>query len=81
FSDYIGYVNLSLDKLITKSLNGVINQIYMVLIAYLILELVEIPEYFGKKLLDKLRYLQLELSRRCSIVHWSFDWQPELLVT
>ncbi|WNC54229.1 MULTISPECIES: IS4 family transposase [unclassified Thermosynechococcus] len=74
-------MHLSLDKLITKSLNGVINQIYMVLIAYLILELVEIPEYFGKKLLDKLRYLQLELSRRCSIVHWSFDWQPELLVT
>ncbi|QEQ00681.1 transposase [Thermosynechococcus sp. CL-1] len=74
-------MHLSLDKLITKSLNGVVNQIYMVLIAYLILELVEIPEYFGKKLLDKLRYLQLELSRRCSIVHWSFDWQPELLVT
>ncbi|URR34692.1 transposase [Thermosynechococcus sp. HN-54] len=74
-------MHLSLDKLITKSLNGVINQIYMVLIGYLILELMEIPEYFGRKLLDKLRYLQLELSRRCSIVHWSFDWQPELLVT
>ncbi|HIK25657.1 MAG TPA: transposase [Thermosynechococcus sp. M46_R2017_013] len=77
-------MHLSLERLMTKSLNGIVNQIYMVLIAYLIayliLELVEIPEYFGKKLLDKLRYLQLELSRRCSIVHWSFDCQPELLV-
>ncbi|URR34627.1 transposase [Thermosynechococcus sp. HN-54] len=73
-------MHLSLDKLMTKSLNWVINQIYRVLIAYLILELVEIPEYFGRKRLDKLRYLQLELSRRCSIVHWRFDWQPELLV-
>ncbi len=52
----------------------------MVLITYLILELVDIPEYFGRKLLDKLRYVQLELSRRCSTVHWSFDWQPELRV-
>lgn len=67
-------------KLITKSLNGVMNQIDIVLIAYLTLELVEIPEYFGKKLLDKLQYLQLALSRCCSIVHWSFDWQPEVLV-
>lgn len=74
-------MHLSLDKLITKSLNGVINQIYMVLIGYLILELVDIPKYFGRKLLDKLRYLLLELSHRCSVVHWSFDWQPELLVT
>ncbi|QSF49978.1 MULTISPECIES: hypothetical protein [unclassified Thermosynechococcus] len=39
------------------------------------------PEYFGKKLLDELQYLQLELSRRCSIGHWSLDWPPELLVT
>ncbi|AXY68126.1 transposase [Thermosynechococcus sichuanensis E542] len=73
-------MHLSLDRLITKSVNGVVNQIYMVLIAYLILELVDVPEYFGRKLLDKLRYVQLELSRRCSIVHWSFDWQPELRV-
>ncbi|KGF72726.1 hypothetical protein DO97_05085 [Neosynechococcus sphagnicola sy1] len=30
--------------------------------------------------LDKLRYLQLELSHRCSIIHWSFDLLPERLV-
>lgn len=36
-------MHLSLDRLITKSVNGVVNQIYMVLIAYLILELVDIP--------------------------------------
>ncbi|MFN3926014.1 MAG: transposase [Pseudanabaenaceae cyanobacterium] len=66
-------MHLSLERLITKSVNGIVKQIYMVLIAYLILELVDIPESFGRKLLDKLRYLQLELSRRCSIVNWSFD--------
>jgi hypothetical protein len=52
----------------------------MVLIAYLILQLIEIPEFYGRQLLDKLRYLQLELSRRCSIVHWSYDLLPETLV-
>jgi putative transposase len=40
----------------------------------------EIPAFYGKKLLDKFRYLQLELSRRCLIVHWSFDILPEALV-
>ncbi|BAC09937.1 tll2385 [Thermosynechococcus vestitus BP-1] len=74
-------MHLSLDRLITKSLKEVVNQIYMVLITYLILELVDAPKYFGRKLLDKLRYFQLELSGRCSIVHWRFDWQPEQLVT
>lgn len=74
-------MHLCLEKLITKSLNGVTNQIYMILIAYLILELIEIPIFYGHKLLDKLRYLQFELSRRCSVIHWSFDWQPEILVS
>jgi putative transposase len=32
-------------------------QIYATLIAYLILPLVEIPQAWGNKLLDKLRYL------------------------
>lgn len=73
-------MHLKLDKLITKNVNGVTMQIYMVLIAYLILELMEIPEFYGRKLLDKFRYLQLELSRRCSIVHWSFDFMTETLV-
>lgn len=73
-------MHLKLDRLITKNVNGVGIQIYMVLIAYLILELIEIPAFYGHQLLDKFRYLQLELSRRCSIVHWSYDLLPETLV-
>lgn len=73
-------MHLKLDKLITKNVNGVTMHIYMVLIAYLILQLMDIPAFYGHQLLDKLRYLQLELSRRCSIVHWSFDLLPETLV-
>jgi putative transposase len=73
-------MHLKLDKLITKNINGVTMQIYMVLIAYVILELMEIPAFYGHQLLDKFRYLQLELSRRCSIVHWSFDFLLEALV-
>ncbi|MBF2059564.1 transposase, partial [Fischerella thermalis] len=57
-------MHLKLDNLITKNVNGVSIQIYMVLIAYLILLLIEIPAFYGSKLLDKFRYLQLELSRR-----------------
>ena len=55
--------------------------LYMVLIAYLILQLMEIPALYGSQLLDKLRYLQLELSRRCSIVHWSYDFLLASLVS
>lgn len=73
-------MHLKLDRLITKNINGVKMQIYMVLIAYLILELIEIPAFYGHQLLDKFRYLQLELSRRCSIVHWSYDLLPNALV-
>lgn len=73
-------MHLKLDKLITKNVNGVTMQIYIVLIAYLILLLIEIPAFYGSKLLDKFRYLQLELSRRCSLVHWSYDLLPETLV-
>ena len=36
---------LKLDRLITKNINGVTIQIYMVLIAYLILQLMEIPAF------------------------------------
>lgn len=73
-------MHLKLDHLISKNVNGVTMQIYMVLIAYLILELMEIPAFYGHRLLDKFRYLQLELSRRCSIVHWSYDLLPDALV-
>jgi putative transposase len=72
-------MHLKLDRLITKSVNGVGLQIYKALIGYLILELMEIPLFYGNKLLDKFRYLQLELSRRCSIIHWSYDLLPETL--
>ncbi len=58
--------------MITKNINGVTVQIYMALIVYLILQLMEIPVFYGNRLLDKFRYLQLELSRRCSILHWSY---------
>jgi putative transposase len=61
-------MHLKLDKLITKNCNGVTQQIYMVLIAYMILQLLEIPAFYGHKLLDKLRYLQLELRHRCTII-------------
>jgi len=73
-------MHLKLDKLITKNLNGVTMQTYMVLIAYLILLLIEILAFYGGELLDKFRYLQLELTCRCSIMHWSYDLLPETLV-
>jgi len=73
-------MHLKLDKFITKSRNGVRLQIYMILIGYMILQLMEIPVFYGNKLLDKLRYVQLELRQRCSIIHWSYDFLPEVLV-
>jgi len=74
-------MHLKLDRLITKSRNGVMLQIYMILIGYMILQLMEVPAFYGNKLLDRLRYLQLELRQRCSIVHWSYDFLPETLVS
>lgn len=73
-------MHLKLDKLITKNVNGVTLQILMVLIAYLILQLMEVSQFSGQTLLDKFRYLQVELSRRCSIIHWSYDLIPETLI-
>lgn len=63
-------MHLKLDQLITKNVNGITIQIYSALIGYLILELVEIPQMFGEKLLDKLRYLQACVSQECSYMHW-----------
>ena len=37
---------------------------------YLILRLIEIPQEFGKSLLDKLRYLQSYMCQEISYVHW-----------
>jgi hypothetical protein len=41
----------------------------------------EIPVFYDDKLLDKLRYLQLELRQRCSVIHWSYGFLPEAFVT
>jgi len=73
-------MHLKLDNLITKNIPGVRLQILMSLIAYLILQLMEIHEFYGNTLLDKFRYLQLKLSQKCSLIHWSYDWLPETLV-
>jgi len=63
-------MHLKLSRLITKNTNGIEIQIYSCLIAYLILQLVEIPQEAGKTLLDKLRYLQAFMCEQISYVHW-----------
>ncbi len=63
-------MHLKLDKLITKNVNGIAIQIYATLIAYLILQVIEIPRQWGQKLLDKLRYLQACMCQEISYVHW-----------
>ncbi|AOX00992.1 hypothetical protein BJP34_30880 [Moorena producens PAL-8-15-08-1] len=73
-------MHLKLERLITKNINGIEIQIYSCLIgeaapkaiAYLLLQLVNIPHEFGSKLLDKLRYLQAFMCENISYVHW-FD--------
>jgi putative transposase len=63
-------MHLKLDRLITKNPNGIEIQIYCCLIAYVMLQLVEIPKEFGSKILDKLRYLQAFMCENISYVHW-----------
>jgi putative transposase len=63
-------MHLKLDRLMTKNENGIRIQIYSCLIAYLILQLLEIPNDFEGKLLDKLRYLQACMCQEISYVHW-----------
>lgn len=63
-------MHLKLSRLITKNTNGIEIQIYSCLIAYLILQLVEIPKESGESLLDKLRYLQAFMCEQISYVHW-----------
>ncbi len=63
-------MHLKLDHLITKNVNGIAIQIYATLIAYLILQLIEVPQMWGSKLLDKLRYLQACMCQEISYVHW-----------
>jgi putative transposase len=66
-------MHLKLDRLITKNVNGITIQIYTSLIAYLILQLLSIPQQWGDKLLDKLRYLQACMCQKISYVHWLED--------
>jgi len=63
-------MHLKLDNLITKNENGIRMQIYSCIITYLILQLIDIEEGFGKSLLDKLRYLQSFMCQHTSYVHW-----------
>jgi putative transposase len=63
-------MHLKLAKLTTKNPNSIEIQIYSCLIAYLLLQLVEIPQEFGKMLLDKLCYLQAFICEKISYVHW-----------
>ncbi|MEH2363070.1 transposase [Nostoc sp.] len=63
-------MHLKLDKLITKNVNGITIQIYVSLIAYLILHILSIPQQWGHTLLDKFRYLQSCMCQKISYVHW-----------
>lgn len=63
-------MHLKLSHLITKNTNGIEIQIYACLIGYVILQLVSIPQEFGKSALDKLRYLQAFMCDNISYVHW-----------
>ena len=63
-------MNLKLSHLITKNTKGIRIQISACLICYFLLQLVEIPSETGKKLLDKLRYLQAFMCEKISYVHW-----------
>jgi putative transposase len=63
-------MHLKLDRIITKNPNGIRIQIYTSLIAYLILQLVSVPDFCRQKLLDKLNYLQAFMCSKISYVHW-----------
>lgn len=63
-------MHLKLDNLITKNASGIEKQIYAALIAYFILELVEIPRGFGGNLLEKFRCIQAESYENGGILQW-----------
>ncbi|PHJ57640.1 hypothetical protein VF14_20760 [Nostoc linckia z18] len=62
--------HLKLDNLITKNVNGITIQIYLTLIAYLILQILSIPQKLGHTLLDKLSYLQSCMCQKISYAYW-----------
>jgi putative transposase len=55
----------------TKNVNGVTIQIYTILIVYLILQLMQIPQIYGNTLLNKLRYVNLILSQEGNLISLS----------
>jgi IS4 transposase len=61
-------MHLKLDRIITKNENGVGLQIYSVLIGYLLLQLLNITQNKTYQLIDKLRYLQIEIGRHCTLM-------------
>jgi putative transposase len=61
-------MHLKLDRIITKNENGVGLQIYSVLIDYLLLQLLNITQSKTYQLIDKLRYLQIEIGRHCTLM-------------
>ena len=63
-------MHLKLDPLINKSVNGVQLQLYACLCAYLIIQLLEILEIWGSRLLDKLRFFRARMTQEYSLVHW-----------
>jgi len=67
-------MHLKLDRFISKSCNGIEIQILMIMIAYLILILMEIPKSYGHTLLDKLRSIQIEIQEAKNFVNWS-EWR------
>ncbi|BAC88813.1 IS4-like element ISGvi3 family transposase [Gloeobacter violaceus] len=63
-------MHLKLKRLMTKNENGIRMQLYITLIAHLLLELVSVPKIWGSQRLDKLRYLQCCMCQEISYVHW-----------
>ncbi len=59
-------MHLKLESIITKNKNGVRLQIYVVLISYLLLKLLNIGQSKTYELMDKLRYLQIEIGKYCN---------------
>jgi hypothetical protein len=55
----------------TKNVNGVTIQIYTILIVYLILQPMKMPQIYGNTLLNKLRYVNLILSQEGNLISLS----------
>lgn len=71
-------MNLKLDKMMSKNLNGITIQIYVILIVYLILQLLKVPRIYGSKLVDKFRYIQILIRQEWNFVHWLNRVVPRL---